>query len=314
MFPGSLAVSVRLLAALLVLPLLVGGAHAQGPLGGGVVKSTVTAALEDPGRALQPGTLSPITVLVIYSGDAGSQPAPDSDINNENGTQPTKITLTAKNLPAWITGASFVPAELNISPGAAATAADGFRETAHVTMFLNVSDQAPALERVNITVAVSAAPNGNIAGSTGESPTLPVRAAVVAKVNVTAEAVAQHTGAVVVPGGRWTSIPFIVRNEGNSNVTVRLNVTARPQNSQYEAPATVDLARGETKTVDVRLRLPWTTGQGGTLELDGTPITENDDGKTSTGDVDIAGQSALPAPPLGALVVALASLALWRRR
>ena len=44
---------------------------------------------------------------------------------------------------------------------------------------------------------------------------------------------------MIVPGGRWTDVPFTVKNLGNGETKMKLNVTARPQDSQVDYPLSV---------------------------------------------------------------------------
>lgn len=296
---------MRLLAAFalalaLALPLAAAQALPVQP-----VKGHVAVSAEDPGRALQPGEVEPIALLVSYASDPGGRPAPNVDPNSPNLTAPTQVTFEVKTKPSWALDIVFSPPVVNFSletPGQNPS-------PTHALALVNVSRDAPAIAREELVVIAKAAPNGNIAPDQAESAPITLRAAIVTKINVT-----PPPGPFVVPGGRGVHIPFTIKNLGNSNVTARLNVTSRPQDSLSEVATTVELPRNGTATVDVILRLPWTYGEVGTVALEATPITENDDGKAVTAEVDVAGQSAVPGAPLALLVAALVAVALLRRR
>lgn len=293
---------MRLLAALLLLGLVAPVAAAQGAPPG-VVRSQLSVSVEDPGRALQPGRMEPVVVLLSYSWSTGAQPGLGSDPTSEdNGTQRTRVRLAVHQMPSWVANATFESdvVELPVNGPAPGTSA------ATVSLVLGIGPDAPALQREEILVTGTAEPNGNVAGATGQSPPVKLRAAVVARLNLTAEP------SQVVPGGRWTPMPFALRNDGNTELKVKLNVTARPQDSQVEYPGTVTLARGRQEVVEVRLRVPWTGAETGIVELEAVPLLDDEDGRPARASVEVLGQSAVPAaaPLLGVL----AALLLARRR
>lgn len=290
---------MRWLPALVLAALLAPAALAQLPVGGGPVQSLTSVSVDDPGRALQPGKFELVLVIVNYRWNAGGTPAPGPDPSRaENDTQPTRVTLAVKQLPSWVANATFDPPELLMIveppvPGNSGTA------SSVVDLVLGIAPDAPALQREEIVVTATAEPNGNIAGSSGESPPVKLRGAVIAKLNVTSEP------SKIVPGGRWTPMPFTVRNVGNTELKVKLNVTARPQDSQVEYPETVTLPRNGSAVVEVRLRVPWTGAETGIVELEATPLTEDESGTPARASIEVLGQSAVPVPgPLLALLAA----------
>lgn len=293
---------MRLLALVVLVALLAPHAAAQAPPAS-VVRSQLSVSVEDPGRALQPGKLEPIVVLLSYAWSPGAQPGLGTDpTSEENQTQKTKVHLAVKQMPSWVANATFEKdvVELSVNGPTSGNAAVA------VNLVLGVSPDAPALQREEIVVTGTADPNGNVAPSAGESPPVKLRAAVVAKLNVTS------APSQVVPGGRWTAMPFTVRNDGNTELKVKLNVTARPQDSQVEYPDTVTLARNASEVVEVRLRVPWTGAESGIVELEAVPLLDDDEGKPARSSIDVVGQSAVPSPaPLLAL---LAACLLLRRR
>lgn len=293
-------VRTLLLALLLVVPLFVGPAHAQA----GVVDATLGLAVEDPGRAFVPGTNASVTVLVNYAVRPGATPAPDPSAPNQ--TASTRVTLAVKQLPSWGANATIEPSELLIELPPQSGVGGNYARRVTVT-FLVLPD-APALKREDIVVEGVASQNGNIKEARGESAPVKLRADVVGLVNVTAEPF------VVVPGGRWTTVPFTVRNDGNAELPIRLNVTTRPENSQVEFPTEIRLAPGASEVVEVRVRTPWTNAEIGELELEALPLLEDDDGKPSSHIVEVAGTSAMPGPSTPAVLVAMLVVCLALRR
>ena len=293
---------MRLVAALLLLALLAPPAAAQVPADA-VVRSQLSVSVEDPGRALQPGKMEAIVVLLSYSWSTGAQPGLGSDpTKEENASQRTRVHLAVKQQPSWVANATFEQetVELAVNGPASGTSA------AVVNLILGIDPRAPALQREEIVVTATADPNGNLGSASGESPPVKLRAAIVAKLNLTAEA------AQVVPGGRWTVMPFTLRNDGNTELKVKLNVTARPQDSQVEYPESVTLARDQQQVVEVRLRVPWTGAETGIVELEAVPLLDDEDGRPARASIEVLGQSAVPAA--GPLVALLAALLLARRR
>lgn len=285
-----------LLLALLVLPTSV----AQSP-----GSASLTVFTEDPGRAFTPGALEPVTVVVTYSPGQLGRPTPAPTPDRPENTTPTRITFTAKQQPSWVSEVSFDPPEVFIDvPYHNATVASYSRR---VNAILRVVPDAPALERESFVVTASAESNGNIPAMTADSAELKLRATVVGILNVSAPE------SVVLPGGRWTTIVYTVRNEGNSEIVAKLNVTVRPENSQVEFPDTLQLARGETREVEVRVRTPWTAAEFGSLELEATPIVDAEGGTPARREVQVRGESAVPAGALLPLA-ALAMVALLARR
>lgn len=296
-------VRTTLLALALVAPLFAASlAHAQAP----VVGATLGLAVEDPGRAFPPGQNASVTLLVNYAVQPGAQPTPDPGQERYNFTSPTRVTLSVKQLPSWASDAVIEPAELLIEVPAQAAAGGNYARRATVTFA--VAEDAPALQREEIIVEGVAAPNGNIREARGESAPVKLRAAVVGLLNVTSEEF------IVIPGGRWTTIPFTVRNDGNHAVPVALNVTTRPENSQVEFPREIRLEPGASEVVEVRLRTPWTNAEIGELQLEAVPILEDEDGRPSSSVVEITGTSAVPGPSAPLLLGAVAGAWLLARR
>lgn len=284
------------LAALLLLA--VPAACAQGP-----GASALTVFVEDPGRAFTPGALEAVTVQVTYSPGQFGRPAPAPTEDRPENTTPTRITFTAKQQPSWVSEVTFDPEEVFIEvPYHNATVANYARR---VTALLRVTQDAPAIERESFVVTASSEPNGNIPAMTADSPDLKFRATTVGVLNVSAP------DTVVLPGGRWTSVVYTVRNDGNSEIVAKLNVTVRPENSQVEFPDTVQLARGEVRVIEVRIRTPWTNAEFGSLELEATPIVDSEPGTPSRKEVQVRGESAVPFP---AAVLLLAFLVAARVR
>lgn len=296
-------VRTLVLALLLVAPLLAASsAHAQAP----VVDALLGLAVEDPGRAFEPGSNASVTVLVNYAVRPGAQPAPDPSQERYNYTSPTRVVLAIKQLPSWGMNATIEPAELLIEVPPQAGVGGNYARRATVTFV--VASDAPALQREEIVVEGVAAANGNIKEARGESAPVKLRAAVVGLLNVTAEPF------VVVPGGRWTTVPFTVRNDGNYALPVQLNVTTRPENSQVEFPREIRLEPGASEVVEVRVRTPWTNAEVGELQLEAVPLLEDEDGRPSSMVVDVTGTSAVPGPSTPVLLAALVAACLVARR
>lgn len=286
----SLALAVILLAPL---------ALAQVPL----VAPSLNVFVEDPGRALTPGATEALTLVVNYNPTQQGRPAPSPTAERPENTQPTRITLAVKEQPSWVRNVTFEPPEIFVHMRLENTSPYIMRASA----LLDVAPDAPALVRENFLVTATAEPNGNIQGATVDSPELKIRALVVGALNVSAEP------SVVLAGGRWTTVPFTVRNDGNSDIVARVNVTLRPENSQVEFPTTLQLAVGESRVVDVRVRTPWTNAELGELELEAVPIVDGEEATPARAIVDVVGTSAVPGPG-PAMLLALLALVAWRRR
>lgn len=289
------------LALLLLAPLLAATAEAQV----GLVATSVQVSIQDPGRALVPGRNETVPVTLNYIWQPGARPAPAS-----NGTvypEPTRVTFTVLQVPSWVIEAHVYPAELLVELPTN-IGLNGNRAVDGISLNLTLDPNAPALQREEVVIEATAAPNGNMAGSTGQSPAIKLRADIVAVLNVTAEA-----PDVVVKGGRWNTVDFTVRNEGNYDLVAKLNLTLKPENAETRFPTEVTIKRGESVVVPVEIRTPWTEAELGTLELEATPVLEDDDGDSVTASVEIQGTSAVPGPGLAPLLVCLAVLA-WRAR
>lgn len=297
---------MRRLAALFLLGALLAPASlAQVEIPGGPSPS-LSVAVEDPGRSIAPGKTDALVILINYNVPLGGHPAPGSDpTSTTNDTRPTRISLEVKTMPSWIDNVSFEPpiVEIHMPAGAAAGS-----QSARAVAIIHAKSDAPALHREEFIVTARAEPNGNIPGKTSESPPINLRATFVAKVNVTAPE------SSIVPGGRWHDMPFTITNLGNAETKVKLNVTARPQDSQVEYPLSVTLPLGGSQEVVVRLRVPWTYGERGIVELEATPLTDQDEGKPTKRAIEVHGQSAVPTVQLPLMLAGLVALALLRRQ
>lgn len=288
--------SVRL-ALLLVLVAFAPLAWAQS-----APQTTVGVFTNDPGRAFTPGAEEAVEVVVNYQPANWQRPAPAPSAERPEDVVPTRILLEVKAMPSWVTGVRIEPQEVL----AKVQFNDVAKQYRYVALaYLNVSPDAPALQREELIVTATAEPNGALNGASAESAPLMLRATTVGKLNVTADEMA------VLPGGRWTAVPFTVRNDGNSDIVAKLNVTVRPENSQVEFVETLQLKRNETQVVEVRIRTPWTNAELGSLELEAVPIVDGEEAVAARAEVQVRGQSAVPAAP-AALAVLLA-LALRRR-
>lgn len=297
--PEPLLAAVRALLLLVLLAAPLAAAQA------GVVPSNLSVSVEDPGRALVPGANESIGLLLNYRPGAGAQPQPAPTVDRPENTTPTRIALSATQLPSWVASATFEPAVLEVPMGP--DAAQGRNYALRATMILVLAPDAPALEREDVVVGAVAEPNGNIAGANAESAPVKLRATTVGKLNVTTEP------ARVIPGGRWVTIPFTVVNQGNSDIVAKVNVTTRPENSEIQFPETLNLKRGESAVVEVRVRTPWTAAEFGTLELEAVPLVDGEEGEPARGVVEVVGTSAVPAPAAAWLVLLVVGAALARR-
>lgn len=278
-----------LLAALLLAP----GALAQL----GLVPATLSVTANDPGgNGLQPGAMTDIVVIVNYQVSQTGRPTPAPTPDRPEATAPTRITLSVKSAPSWVDNVTIEPAEhfIYLGPENATTVSHRRVSTAHV----NVSATAPAGQREPFVFTATAEPNGNIAGGAADSPELLQRARVVGVANVTGPA------QVTLAGGRWSTVEFNVRNDGNAPLLMKLNVTVRPENSQVKFADTLQLGAGASSVVPVELRTPWTNAEFGVLELEATPIVEGEEATPARAEVAVVGESAVPFP--GGLPLALA--------
>lgn len=289
-----------ILAPLALLALVASTALAQAP----VVEPQLSVFVEDPGRAFTPGAAESVTIVVNYNPTQTGRPAPQPTAERPENTAPTRVTLAVKSQPTWVSAVAFEPPELLIAMGIENTSTSFVQRA---TARLTVAPDAPALQREDFIVTATAEPNGNIQGASADSPELKVRALVVGKLNVTSEPM------LVLPGGRWVDVPFTVRNDGNSDIVAKVNVTVRPENSQVEFRDTLELELGETKIVDVRVRTPWTNAELGTLELEATPIVDGEEVNPARFEVAVRGTSAVPGAPLPSVLVALLLLSRLRR-
>jgi hypothetical protein len=298
-----------LLAFLLVAPALAATAGAQVPL----VNATLSVAVDDPGHALVPGKNETLDVHVTYSPQAGAQAAPGqnpdpNDPLNDNSSRKTRITFTIKTAPAWITNFTFEPPTIELP----VTAGTGGGVATNAKLIVQIDPKAPALQKELLVITAKAEANGNVKEASQDSPEIKVKPAFIPKINITAP------DAMVVPGGRWTELPYTLKNLGNAETKVKLNVTARPQDSEVEYDDTATVPLNGSTIVNVRLRLPWTASEAGTVELEATPLPLSDTdapGRPVHEDIDVQGLSAVPGAD-AALVAAgaLVAIAIRSRR
>ena len=293
---------MRLALTLLAMALLAPPAAGQLAL----VDPQLSVFASDPGRAFIPGTAEAIDVVVTFGPTNTGRPTPAPTADRPEDSAPTHITLSVKAKPDWIDNVAFDPPELLIQMRLENGTGSTYSRTAQA--ILNVSPTAPALIREDIVIVATAAPNGNMQGKTAESPPLKLRATTIGKLNLTAEPT------MIIPGGRWTEVPFTIRNDGNSDILAKVNVTVRPENSQVEFAPRLELKRGESATVNVRVRTPWTNAEFGTLGLEAIPIVDGEDGKSAQAEIEVRGESAVPTGGAGVTLALLASLALLARR
>lgn len=265
----------------------------------------LTVSLADPGRAFVPGANETIEVLITYRLPPGARPAPAPTLERPENLTPTRITLSAKQIPSWATGATFDPPEVVIEYGLRDTTEAA--KNARANMTLAIAPDAPALVREEAIVVADASSNGAVPAASSESPPLKLRVGPVARLNVSAEPTQ------LISGGRWSVVPFTVANLGNSDIVAKLNVTVKPENSQVEFPDTLELKVNESRVVEVRVRTPWNAAEIGELELEATPILDGEEAQAASTTVQVTGRSAVPASGI-ALVLAALAIAARRRR
>lgn len=302
----------RMRALMLVLAMLLAPsvlAQTVPPLPGATAPQLSVFVEEPGGTGMLPGTTVTLTLRVTYNPGQSGRPAPAPSAERPEDTTPTRITIAVKAQPTWVDNVTFDPPVLYANFSASQV------QPAHhlvALAYVNISPFAPANEREPFVVTLTAEPNGNIPGQTAESGAdFFLRARIVGKLNVTAEPT------LVVAGGRWTTVPFAVRNEGNSPIVAKVNVTVRPENSQVEFLDTLQLAHNETKVVDVRMRVPWTNAEFGTLELEAVPIVDGEEGEIARAEIAVRGESAVPLSPwliVGALLIVSQGTRLRGRR
>ena len=295
-------VRVPLLALLVLAPALVAHAPAASAQVG-LIDSQLSVSVLDPGgTGLPPGGESPVLVTITYNAGVGRQTAIDPATGNP---VPTQVRFEIVRKPSWVNATRFEPAVANVT---LPTSGNGAGNT---TLFLSVAADAPARVREELVVKATAEPNGNVRGSTAESAPIKLRARVITRVNITAGT----ESPVFLQGGRWSYVPFVVRNDGNDEMTAILNVTTRPEDSQIELEnKTLILPRGGSATVEVGIRMPWTAGSLGTLELEAQPLAEDEEPRAGRAAVDVNAASAVPGPSAALALACVAALALARRR
>lgn len=299
-------------AALAALALLaaagaVPAALAQEQLG----TTTISINIVDPARPLQPGATEVLVLSpVVYRTPQSAVGEPDPD-NQQNFTRPTRITFAVAQKPDWVLDAQVVPSEVFVIPP---NQFDGRTsvDLVGLVVVLNVSPDAGAGSRQPLVVEGTAEQNGQIPAKTQRSSEMPLRVALVADVEVTSPLASPF----VLKGGEWTKVPFEVRNLGNDDLTVVLNVTLKPELSEVRVPSAMQvlIPRNGTHLVEVEIRTPWTERERGTLELEARPLLEDSEGTAERHSLEVEGASAAPGPGLLPVALLLAGLAVALRR
>lgn len=299
---GRESMRLLVLAAILLAPTSL----AQVP-GGPLEPPQLTIFVNDPGgTGVVPGTIAILDLVVTYNPPQSARPAPTPSAERPEDMQPTRITLAVASMPSWFDNVTFVPPELLVRMDGPQVSGS---RTLNVRAYANISPHAPANDRQGFVVTATAEPNGAIKGQTAASPDdFRIRARIIGDLNVTAEP------SLIVPGGRWTTIPVTVRNDGNSPIVAKINVTVRPENSQVEFLGTLQLADNETKVIDVRLRVPWTNAEFGILEVEAVPIVDGEEGDAARAEIAVRGESAVPFPTPLLVLAMLGALAFRPRR
>lgn len=302
--------SAPLALALLVGAALLPSAEAQDQLGA----TTLSINIQDPARALQPGAsevlvLSPVVYRVPQS--AAGEPDPSNTINF---TRPTRITFAVIQKPDWVLDARVEPSELLVYPP---NNVDGRTsvELLGLVVVLNISPDAGAgrsKPSESLIVQGTAEPNGQIPGRTQESSEMPLRVALVADIEVSSPLASPF----VLKGGEWTKVPFEVRNLGNDDLTVVLNVTLKPELSEVRLPRELQVVipRNGTHQIEIEIRTPWTERERGTLELEATPLLDDSEGKAVRHSLDVEGASAAPGPGVLPVLLVAAGIGIALRR
>lgn len=260
----------------------------------GVREPTLTVSVTDPGEDLVPTRPTSLEIRVRYAFPPGS-------FTNE----PVTVTLEVVRTPPWATP-KLDQTVIEI-PLDAAEFGPGGDEERIVLANLTLDPAAPARTREGFVVKATSRATGNLAAAENVSPEVNLQAAFIGLLDVAAP------DRAVVPGGRATRVTFTVTNAGNGDTPVGFKVTTQPRNSIVEAPGRIDVPRGESRTVDVTIRVPWTTPERGLLVLQATPERAGADAKPFVGQVAIDGRAAIPAGGLVA-VAALAAVAVLARR
>lgn len=283
-----------LFAALIVLAALP-SALAQLPVPGGVTTS-LSVILVDSGKPAFPERSTLVPIQIAYQWQAGGA-----------SNTPTRIELLVEEAPGWAVNAHVDPPVLEAKvPGASSTPRFDTRAELNATLNFTVPRHAPAFQTGNFTVLARAAPNGNLAGSEGRG-ILTTRPDYVGNLSLAAP----H---VVARGGGWTTVPWTVTNHGNGATQVKLSVQIKPEPSEVELPTAVSIPVNGSAVLELKLRLPWTTGIDGTLNVtaDGTSVVNpRATAVQAVGGTTVDGRSAVPLPawlPLAAAAMALALL------
>lgn len=273
------------LAALILLPLL-GTAAAQLPVSG--VATAVSVILVDSGKPAIPERPTLVAIQIAYTWSSGGA-----------SNAPTTIQLTVEGAPSWGANAHVEPATVTATLPPE-TAAFGGRAELNATLNFTAPRGAPAFQTGNFTVLAKAGANANLAASEGRG-ILTTRPDFVGNLTVTAPP-------IVATGGSWEPIPFTVTNLGNGATQVALSIVQKPEPSELELPAAKTIAVNGTALFEIRLKLPWTTGVDGTLNVTATG-TSVVNPRASPVEV-LAGTTVDGRSPVGAPTAGLVGLAI----
>lgn len=286
-----------LLAALLLLAAL--PAAAQLPVQPGAVATSLSVILVDSGKPAVPERPTQIAIQIAYQWGPGGA-----------SNSPTRIDLTVEEAPPWAASTHVEPTFVEAAvPGTGPTPGLGGRAELNATLNFTAPRGAPAFQTGNFTVLARAAANGNLGASEGRG-ILTTRPDFVGNLTVTAPP-------VVARGGGWTTIPWTVTNLGNGATQVRLTVQIKPEPSDIELPAAVTVPVNGSAVMEVRLRLPWTTGVDGTLNVTAEGLSAANPRATAVqvvGGTTVDGQSAVPLPAALPLLAAAAAVVFLRKR
>lgn len=288
--------------AALVLLAVLAVAGLAGAQGGVVGKSTTGVFLQDIGGPVAPGSVRNLTVTVTWNPGLGSVPS-----------GPTRVTVAATEVPPW---ATFVidPDTFDIfyDPAAAddPTNPEPPEQRAVTVGVLSISPSAPAFERANLTLVAESSPNGNIEGSRGTTQVF-----VIPGFNDTLRIDAPNE--VTIRGGLARDVAFDVTNLGNAEALVTFAVPTKPELALVTVPEPVTLRPNETMTRTVGVRASWVEGGSGLLTIEATPSLEGRrdlEVEPTRHEVLVTSVAAIPAAPPASLLLAVAALALLRRR
>lgn len=246
---------VGLLIAVLMFPMLVSSATAQGPQCGSLGAScatTVQLTIAPPTQPVKP--LGPLLVLPInldytYSPSAGA-------------IAPTSIQLTVTQFPPWavatVSPSSILAPVQPVGQGAAQQTVQGMQSF----LLISATQDAPAFTNGIIEVTATASPNGNLQGSNGVV-SIPIQADFFSIIEATTPTAIQKAK----PQAQ-VSFPITVTNFGNALTKVEFlfDEGAIPDKWQVTPPSPVTLqARQQgqqqnTKTVNLLVQTPFQNG------------------------------------------------------